>query len=285
MPPKPALSDSVPPPPVAWAPPPPRRDRFFRLRVSLLLAILAFVTLWACADYQQRRARTLWQRPLDVALVLVEREPIKASTLSLLHDRVRELEQRLATEYQRHEGRDFTPFAFTVLGPVSAGEPPTSNEQDGVMGALRDTYARWRWTRAVDASAGVDPRAYDARIYLVMKPASGGVAFVEGESEFGGRIGVAQVDIDPETIDFALFVAAHELLHTLGASDKYDARGHAIYPDGFAEPGRSPRTPQPGAEIMARNVPLATGVERPPSTLDELFVGDATAREIGWRVR
>jgi hypothetical protein len=96
-------------------------------------------------------------------------------------------------------------------------------------------------------------------------------------------VGVAQADIDAETIDFALFVAAHELMHTLGASDKYDSAGRALYPSGFAEPERAPLYPQAGAEIMARNLPIAPNTERPPNTLDELFVGDVTAREIGWR--
>jgi hypothetical protein len=280
---KPALSDSVPPPPVVWAPAASSRGRFFQLRVSLLLSILVGVMLWAAADYQQRRARTNWQRTLNVALVLVEREPIQSSTIYLLNERVRELEQRLADEYQRHDGRELTPFAFTVTSPVLAVRAPPSMQRVGVLGLLRDTYDRWSWTRRIDARAGIAPSAYDARIYLVMKPANDGVAFVEGESEFGGRVGVAQVDIDPEMIDFSLFVATHELLHTLGASDKYDAQGRAVFPGGFAQPDKLPLFPQAGAEIMARNVPLAGGSERPPNTLSELFVGDLTARELGWR--
>jgi hypothetical protein len=124
---------------------------------------------------------------------------------------------------------------------------------------------------------------YDSRIYLVLKPTgSAGIAFVEGESEAGGRLGVAQADIDPEMVDFSLFVAAHELLHTLGASDKYGTAGRAIYPFGYADPNRSPLYPQPGAEVMARNVPVGPTRERPPASLDELYVGETTAREIGW---
>jgi hypothetical protein len=79
-----------------------------------------------------------------------------------------------------------------------------------------------------------------------------------------------------------LFVAAHELFHTLGASDKYDPSGHASYPSGFAEPERTPLYPQRGIELMARNRPLSPTSERPPEKLDELWVGDETAREIGW---
>jgi hypothetical protein len=262
---------------------PASRGLFFRARVTVLLTILAGVLLWASGDYYQRRARTTWQRPLRVALILVEREPIKPSTIALLTSRAYELERRLASEYKRHDGRDFTPFLLDVTGPVAANRAPPNVQEPSVLGLLRDTCERWWWTRDVDARAAVDRAGYDARIYLVMRPAEYGLAFVEGESEYGGRVGIAQADIDPEMVDFSLFVAAHELLHTLGASDKYDSAGRALYPAGFAEPNRAPLYPQPGAEIMARNRPLSPSSERPPNTLDELFVGDETAREIGWR--
>jgi len=262
---------------------PSSRGRFFRARVSILLTVLGCVLLWAGADCYQRRARTAWYRPLNVALVLVERDPVEASTIGLFGDRVHALERRLASEYQRHAHRDFCPFSLVVKGPLRAEQAPPSVEQ-GPLGLLRYSYALWRWTRGLDARADIERGAYDARIYLVMKPASpGGVAFVEGEGEYGGRIGVAQVDIDRDRIDLSLFVAAHELMHTLGASDKYDGSGNAVYPDGFAEPENRPLYPQRGAEIMARDLPLTATSARPPETLDELFVGNATAREIGWQ--
>lgn len=105
---------------------------------------------------------------------------------------------------------------------------------------------------------------------------------MEGESEEGGRIGFVEVELADDMADFALFVAAHELLHTLGATDKYDAAGRARVPEGLADPERAPRFPQLAAEVMARNVPLSATQERPPESLDELAVGPTTAQEIGW---
>src|SRR6202050_4843903 len=47
-------------------------------------------------------------------------------------------------------------------------------------------------------------------------------------------------------------VIAHELLHTVGASDKYDLGSDApLYPIGFADRDRQPLFPQAEAEIMA----------------------------------
>ena len=53
-------------------------------------------------------------------------------------------------------------------------------------------------------------------------------------------------------------VIAHETMHTVGATDKYDlSTGEPVYPDGYAEPDRSPRFPQPKAEIMAGQRPVS----------------------------
>jgi hypothetical protein len=261
-----------------------RSQRFFRVRVTLLLLLLAGVVLWAGHDWWRLRQRKSWQQPLRVALVLVEREPLPSELSTKLASRVFDLEQRLNHEFVRHGGSRQDAFSFVVKGPIAVGEdPPRVGEQD-VGGLLRHTYALWRWTRSVDSRASVEWRAYDSRIYLVLRPARGELpAFAEGESEDGGRVGVALAELREDALDFALFVTTHELFHTLGASDKYDALGRARVPDGLAEPDRVPRYPQRGAEIMARNVPLSPTSERPPGTLEELVVGPTTAHEIGWR--
>jgi len=76
---------------------------------------------------------------------------------------------------------------------------------------------------------------------------------------------------------------AHELLHTFGATDKYDlATGLPQYPDGFADPQLSPRYPQQLAEIMAVKTPLSATEARMPDNLADERVGAVTAREIGW---
>ncbi|MGH7438900.1 MAG: hypothetical protein ACRENE_24705 [Polyangiaceae bacterium] len=130
----------------------------------------------------------------------------------------------------------------------------------------------------------IDASSFDSRIYVAAKaPADEDDAMVEGESEEGGRIGAVRVELDGSMVDFALFVATHELFHTLGAADEYDpVTGHTLFPGGLADPARSPPLPQAFAEIMARNRPVGLGVEVPPESLDELAVGPETAKAIGW---
>lgn len=259
-----------------------RRSTFFFVRVSVLLAVLAIVLLYAWHDVARRRARNKWEEPLTIGLVVVRQGPVDAAAVAKLAGRVRALEDRLASEFRRRGG-GFAPIRFVTYGPVDAATPPPpAPVEDGVVELVRHTFARWRWTRAIDAEADVRARGLDGRLYVVARPAEGDTQTVEGLSEQGGRVGIALVELDEEMVDFALFVATHELFHTLGASDQYGPDGRAKDPGGFAEPDRRPRWPQRWAEVMARARPVAPGVEETPESLDELAVGDATAREIGW---
>jgi hypothetical protein len=78
-------------------------------------------------------------------------------------------------------------------------------------------------------------------------------------------------------------VIAHELLHTFGATDKYDpATNQPLYPDGYAEPNAVPLLPQNAAEIMGGRIPLSRAEAEIPRSLEQTRVGAATAREINW---
>ena len=78
-------------------------------------------------------------------------------------------------------------------------------------------------------------------------------------------------------------VIAHELLHTVGATDKYDPVTDAPrLPDGLGDPQQQPLYPQRYAELMAGRRMLAPDRWRQPSSLDEVVVGRATALEIRW---
>jgi hypothetical protein len=78
-------------------------------------------------------------------------------------------------------------------------------------------------------------------------------------------------------------IIAHEMLHTLGANDKYDpSTNYPLQPLGFAEPELAPLFPQRFAEIMGGRVPISPGDARIPDSLDEVLIGAATALEIRW---
>jgi hypothetical protein len=78
-------------------------------------------------------------------------------------------------------------------------------------------------------------------------------------------------------------VIAHELLHTVGATDKYDFADDAPrFPEGYGNPGQVPLYPQRTAELMAGRRVLAPGQWQQAASLDEVVIGPTTALEIRW---
>lgn len=254
------------------------------VRVALLLALLVAVVVYAVHDVLSRRARNAWDHTLDVALVIVTEPNVDVSATAELRRRAPDLARTLSEELRRYRPSAPPPFGFVFYGPVPLEHPLPAAPEDGMVAAARYTWDLRSFTADVDARAGVPSRGFDSRIYLVVRPPSER-AVVEGLSQHGGRVGVARAELDHETVDLALFVAAHELFHTLGADDHYGADGRVLLPDGLAEPDLVPTFPQRRAEIMARNRPTSATSEERPDSLAELGVGPRTAREIGWLSR
>ena len=59
-----------------------------RLRLGVLLVLLAATTLWAWHEIRSRRARTEWQHPLDVAVALVQLGGVDPNTVQALRARL-----------------------------------------------------------------------------------------------------------------------------------------------------------------------------------------------------
>jgi hypothetical protein len=264
-----------------------RKRRFFLIRVSVLLVVLFVVVLYAVRDYRSRSARNDWSHTVDVAVVLVHVDgtaTVDASLIAALQARAAVLEDRLQAEARRHRRDSLRPFKIRVLGPVDVRDRAPSAASSGPVDLAKQAVNLERWLADVDPRASIEPDLWDTRIYVsVRPPASDTRSFVEGQSQEGGRIGVVDVELDASMVDLTLFVVAHELMHTLGASDRYDAAGRTLVPDGLAEPDRVPLYPQRFAEVMGRNRPVSPSSEVVPDSLDELAVGERTAKEIGWR--
>lgn len=261
------------------------RGLFFRIRVAVLLGILFVVVLVAIRDFRSRQARKDWKTTLDVAVVLLRAGAVDDEAVDAVRARAPSLAGRLEGEMRRyrHPSGGVRPFAFHVLGPVDLPSPAPEPSGEGIVDLVRHSWAMNRWLADVDPRAGVEADRYDTRIYVIVrKPASDERSFIEGRSEENGRIGVVNVELDTSMADLLLVVTAHELMHTLGATDRYDSMGRTVIPAGLPEPDRVPLYPQRFAEIMARNRVLAPGREAVPESIDELAVGARTADEIGW---
>jgi hypothetical protein len=254
------------------------RSRFFYARVAVLLAVLVVVVAYAIHDVSSRRARKTWDHTLRVAVVVLKKGAIDDAAVTALRDRAPALEARLEKEFRRYKPNAPKPFSIVVEGPIDLASAPPAATGDGIVDLASHAWDLHRWTNDADDRAKLVAGAFDSRIYVTAEPPTGKAHMVEGTSEQGGRVGVVTVDLDTQAVvvDFALSVIAHELFHTLDATDKYDANGHASFPDGLAEPELG--TSQRFVEIMARDRPDGHTLD----AIDELAVGPATAREIGW---
>lgn len=270
--------------PDAEQPAQPKGRTFFYVRVAVLLTILVFVLGYAWRDVRSRNRRNEWSRPLRVAFVFVAPEPLDGGVRPALLEREVALESKLAEEMRRYDARATLPITVEIVGPLSVAlDAPRPPRDGGVLEAVRYAWDLHRFTSTVDDFANLDSRLYDSRVYVVAKPpASERPKMVEGASQDGGRIGVVACEIDERSVDFTLFVATHELFHTLGASDKYGPNRLPTVPEGLADPTRAPLYPQQKAELMAGTRALTPTLAALPSSLDELVVGELTAREIGW---
>jgi len=258
--------------------------KFYYLRVSILLLILGGVLGYAALDHARRSARRQWRRPLQVALVLLQQGELDPAALALLQERIEPLEDVLEAEFARYGG-SFRPVRFQPFGPApQPSAQPESTGDSSVFESLRLSLALGAFARSADRAAGV-AGSWDGKVYVLLSPPSNARrALVEGLGEDGGRIAVTSVELSEDSVDFGLFVVAHELFHLLGAEDRYGPDGLTLLPEGLGAPQQEPLFPQLKAEIMARGRVLEPGVEEPPGQLDELSVGPLTAAEIGWSV-
>jgi hypothetical protein len=101
-----------------------------------------------------------------------------------------------------------------------------------------------------------------------------------------GLIGVVNAYANPSYAGRNQVIISHEMLHTLGATDKYDfSNGRPIHPIGFVQPLKNPLYPQTLAEIMAGQIPITETRYKMPDDLDETVIGPTTAFEINWKDR
>ena len=108
---------------------------------------------------------------------------------------------------------------------------------------------RWFAAHAVNVSGRTPPRI---RIFVLYHDPASLPTVPDSHGLQKGLMGVVHGFAMKEMTGNNSIVIAHELMHTLGATDKYDfATGAPLYPSGFAEPDRNPCYPQPSAEIMA----------------------------------
>jgi len=251
-----------------------------RIRVLILLLILLFVALNTFFD---RVYSTDWDIPLRVAVF-----PINADGSDVAQRYIDSLERNHFTSVEtfftqqaaRYGVELERPFRLTVAAPIRE-LPPAVDRSSGPFGiamwSLRMRY--WVW-RVPVLPPGPSP---DIRLFVLYHDPTRSPSLPHSLGLQKGLFAVVNAFADRREEGSNDTVIAHELLHTVGATDKYDlATNLPIVPIGIADPDRQPLYPQSRAELMGGRVALSPDRAEIPESLRKVIVGPATALEIRW---
>lgn len=255
---------------------------FKRLRVIVLLLILIIVIFSTVSD---RIYSTDWDNPLRVVVLPINGDGSVAAeqfVQRLSAENLRPLESFFATAARDYGIELEYPVRF-ALGPTIRKLPPMIEPGAGVprvmLWSLRLRYYAWRVTSDL-----VGPKP-DISVFVLYHDPQRSPSLPHSLGLQKGLIGVVNAFAEREMAGSNDVILAHEVLHTLGATDKYDADNLPVHPHGFAEPEREPLYPQRYAEIMGGRIPITAQEAEIPAALRQVRVGPQTAAEIGWADR
>jgi hypothetical protein len=249
-----------------------------KIRIFMLLMVLATVaqqTLMEQADLD-------WKDNFYVAVYPVNADnsaEVSAYIGGLTSEEFQSVADYFAEEAPRYGVKLRRPFELK-LGPEVKEIPPAPPVEGGLLQVVIWSlkFRLYAWNNSPPLS--VKP---DIKLYLLYHNPETTSLLSHSTALNKGRIGRVNVFASKTMEKKNLVVIAHELLHTVNATDKYDmATTLPIYPDGFAAPIQQPLYPQTHAELMGGRVPKNEHEAEIPASLKFTTIGEKTAREIGW---
>lgn len=253
---------------------------FKRLRITILLGILAVV---AGGTYYQTHAMANWTRPLKLTLYPIngpDTDEVAEYIDNLRVDNFAGIARFLDEEANAFEVTT-TPLVYIDLGPeVYALPPEPPPQQAGAFAIGRWSLELRYWLYQHLSSFGLETR--HIRIFVIYHGENDNKPLKHSFGLQKGLVGVVNAFALSNQNAQNNIIITHELLHTLGASDKYDRSGHPRYPEGYGDPQQNPRYPQELAEIMAGRIAMSANQSSIPESLNDVIIGAETAEEIHW---
>lgn len=251
-----------------------------RIRIAVLLLILLFVAL---NTYFDRVYSTDWDVPLRVAVFPINgdgSDTAERFVEQLAPEHFVAIESFFDEEGRRH-GLNLERPVRVSLAPAIRELPPMvdpgANVLSVMLWSLRARY--WAWS-VPENPPGARP---DVQLFVLYHDPERSPSLAHSVGLQKGLFGIVNVFADRSAIGSNDVVMSHELLHALGATDKYELGGiQPRHPEGFAEPQREPLYPQTHAELMGGRIPRSEHESDIPASLRQVIIGPQTAAEIGW---
>jgi hypothetical protein len=253
---------------------------FKRIRILALLLILLFVTL---NTYFDRVYSTDWDYALHVTVFPINGDGSATSERYIATSKNADFAvlETFFEQQARNYGIELERPVRLARGPQVRELPPMLAPGTGMLGtmlwSLRARYWAWRV-----AEYGDTPKP-DIELFVLYYDPATSPALPHSVGLQKGLFGIVHAFADSTMEGSNDIVIAHELLHTLGALDKYaSGTNQPLDPIGLADPERKPRYPQTHAELMAGRIAVSATHSEIPESLREVVIGPLTAREIGW---
>lgn len=252
-------------------------------KLTRIVILLSFLFVLVAGTWMTERRMASWERP-----ILVTVYPIAADDAPATLRFVKNIEASYFDEVNRFFAREALPYGFQVTPafrfqlapPTDQMPPPIPDLFSPVKIAVWSLKMRW-WSWFEDF--GNDLVRPDVQMFVLYRGSSGDEEVSISVGMRKGRYGIVKAFARESMGSHNLIIFAHELLHVLGATDKYVmSSGEPQYPFGYAEPDKRPLFPQDKAEIMGGRIPLTAYSSAMPRSLDYCRIGRKTAEEIGF---
>ena len=241
---------------------------FRRLRILILLLILASV---AIGTWRAKARVADWRYPLRVAVYPINGDQSSQTQAYISQLKIEAFEpiaDFLDEESKRFDvAMSYGKPVSLILAPEVKTQPPPPPDGNNILKNILWSLQFRYWAYRADQSSGPSPhirlfvRFFDPATHEVV-PNSVGLE--------QGMIGIVNTYANKRFEARNNVVIVHELLHTVGASDKYDFRtNQPLHPHGYAEPDAEKLYPQRWAEIMGGRIPLSPNTAAMPRGLHE----------------
>jgi len=255
-----------------------------RLFRQLRIVILLFILLLVAGDAWLAHSRaTDWDDALWVAIYPINADggPVAGEYIAQLgNSDFSPLEDFFPLQASRY-GLAAKELVRVRLGPEAETLPPVPPADGNVFAVVWWSLRLRFW--AMRTGLGVDGPPADVRIYIIYHDPLQQPRLAHSLGLKEGLIGVVNAYASKGYSARNNVIIAHELLHTLGATDKYDPVSHQpVYPQGYAQPEQKPLYPQYLAEVMGGRIPVSATQSEIPASLKRTVIGRVTAAEINW---
>jgi len=249
-------------------------------RISLLLLVLFIVGM---NTFMSGRWATDWNEPLWVGIYPIngdQEEHINNFIESLDETSFESIADFFTEEAEAHGLPLAEPFTIR-LAPTVAEIPPAPPQSRNPLAVIWWSLKMRFWVYQNDTFT--DGPSPDIKIFTIYHDSRVSNPLENSLGMRKGLFGVVHAYADYRLEPKNQVVIAHEILHTLGARDKYEmASQQPVFPEGYANPDRLPLYPQQVAEIMGSRIPLSKTQSAMPPNLNYTVIGKKTAREIKW---